>query len=243
MTALEELQDKLGMTFNDSALLEQAITHKSYLKELQDRGLAYGKQDQQRLEFLGDAFLKFAAALEHYQMHPSASVGTLHLLKERLERGTWLHRVGVRLELERFLKVGKGEAQHSTNKRSMEDTVEALIGAVLLDQGEEAAKAVVRRFILEPYNNGTVSPEESSRLEPGQASTLFKQAWDAKYRNSKPPPKIEYVQIDGPAHAPRFRGVMKLESGENFEAEGTNHKEIKDELFRQALPCLGTFGF
>ncbi len=132
--SIELLQRKLGYRFRDSVLLQQALTHRSH-----------GGAHYERLEFLGDAALGLFIARQLYQQFPDASEHDLTLMRASLVKGTALSALAKELGLGDYLRLGPGEKRSGGHQRAsiLADTVEALIGAVLLDGGPAAAEQLV----------------------------------------------------------------------------------------------------
>jgi ribonuclease-3 len=130
----------LDYEFSDPSLLEQALTHRSA-----------SRINNERLEFLGDAMLSFVIARELYLKRPEAAEGDLSRARAALVNRQALARIGRRIGVDQELTLGAGELRSGGAHRSaaLADTVEALIGAVLLDGGHEAADRLILRFLQE----------------------------------------------------------------------------------------------
>jgi ribonuclease-3 len=139
------LQDLLQHRFRDTRLLERALTHRSFSSE-----------HNERLEFLGDSVLNLAISSLLYERLGSQSEGELSRVRANLVKQETLHRLAVELELADAIHLGEGEARSGGHKRPsiLADTLEALIGAVHLDAGYEAAEALVHRL----YRNVEINP-------------------------------------------------------------------------------------
>jgi len=127
-------QKHLRYTFKDPALLEQALTHRSASRD-----------NNERLEYLGDSFLSFATARRLYDLRPHDDEGDLSRARAALVRQATLASIGQRLQLDEQVILGAGELRSGGAQRVavLADAVEALIGAVLLDGGTAAAEAVI----------------------------------------------------------------------------------------------------
>ena len=136
MTDAARLQHALGHDFRDPALLECALTHRSG-----------GTPNNERLEFLGDAVLGFVVADALFQRCPRAAESRLTVMRSALVRRASLATVGRKLRLSEFLRVGTGERKGGVFRRDsvLADTVEALLAAVFVDAGYDAARAFVLR--------------------------------------------------------------------------------------------------
>ncbi len=142
------LEAALGYRFGDPDLLRQALTHKSFARD-----------HNERLEFLGDAVLGYVIALRLFEEQPAAHEDTLSLLRANLVRKDTLAEVAAELDLGRYLRLGAGERRSGGHKRAsiLADSLEAVIGAVHLDGGIEAARDLTLR-LLEPRMR-TLDPE------------------------------------------------------------------------------------
>lgn len=131
---------KLGVEFSESALLEQALTHRSA-----------SKRNNERLEFLGDAQLGLSVARLLYSRRPDSDEGDLSRSRAALVNRQALAKIGRHIGIDRQLRLGAGELSSGGAQResALADAVEAVIGAVLLDQGEQAADALVGRLLSE----------------------------------------------------------------------------------------------
>ena len=143
---METLEAKLGYTFHDRTLLENALTHSSYANENHSPD-----GSNERLEFLGDSILGMVTAEFLYKEHPDLPEGDLTRKRAALVREESLVEVADRLELGSYLKLGKGEAQGGGRERPSirADAVEAVLAALYLDGGLAEAKGIIHRFILD----------------------------------------------------------------------------------------------
>jgi ribonuclease-3 len=142
---LAPLQERLQHRFRDPGLLERALTHRSFSAE-----------HNERLEFLGDSVLSLAISSLLYERLGSLPEGDLSRVRANLVKQDTLHRLAVELKLAEVIHLGEGEAKSGGHKRPsiLADTLEALIGAVHLDAGYQAAEALVHRL----YGNIEVTP-------------------------------------------------------------------------------------
>ncbi|MDE2837994.1 MAG: ribonuclease III [Chloroflexota bacterium] len=139
------LERTLGVRFNECGLLRQAVIHRSYLNEQDDSELA----SYDRLEYLGDAFLGWVVAAELYDRYPHYDEGQLTRARAALVRGETLAEIARSIGLGAYLLLGQGEEAGGgrDRPRTLAAAVEALLGAVLLDQGAEAARSLVLRWL------------------------------------------------------------------------------------------------
>jgi ribonuclease-3 len=183
-----DLETRLGHTFRDPLLLQRALTHVS-------GAAGEAGQSNQRLEFLGDRVLGLAVAEMLYRTFPGAPEGELSHRLSNLVRRETCSEIAEKWDLGTFLLLGSGEGKAGgrRNRATLADATEAVLGAVFLDAGYEAAKAVVERALLEQVRS-TVRP-------PRDAKTAL-QEW--AQGQGKPTPTYAVVERTGPDHAPRF---------------------------------------
>ncbi|MBZ0303388.1 MAG: ribonuclease III [Anaerolineae bacterium] len=143
---LQQLQQQHDLHFHDQGLLEQALTHRSFLNEQEDSGL----RDNERLEFLGDAVLDFVITRVLFARFPEMPEGDLTRLRAALVRTDTLADVAANLQLGEVLRMGRGEELTGGRQRRnlLCDAFEALLGALYLDQGLETAAAFVVPLLM-----------------------------------------------------------------------------------------------
>ena len=218
---LDALQEKLGYSFQDFQYLKLALTHRSLGHQPQN--------NNERLEFLGDAVLQLTVSAYLYQKYPKLPEGELAKMRSLLVRESTLADVARDLELNRFLLVGKGERRSQANERDslLCDVLEAVYGAIFLDGGfSEARRAILRHL---PYLDAQQMPIIDAK------STLqehFQQI-------AKKPPVYSLVQEQGPDHDKSF--VVEVRFEQEFLGVGKGHtkKEAEQEAARSALSKLG----
>nr|WP_210330946.1 ribonuclease III [Microvirga terrestris] len=209
--------NKLGYRFEIPQLLDEALTHVSAPK-------ADG-QSYQRLEFLGDRVLGLAIADLLFRTFPGAPEGELSRRLAELVRRESCAEIAISWDVGPYLKLGAGEA-HAGERRNqtiLADVCEAIIGAVFMDGGYEAASSVVERAfqpLLEAPRRPLRDPK-SALQEWAQGRGL-------------PPPTYSIVEQTGPDHAPRFRVVVKVKGAENEFGQGTS-KRIAEQAAARSL--------
>ncbi|NKQ35910.1 MAG: ribonuclease III [Chloroflexi bacterium] len=193
MNDLSALEENLGVQFQDYSLLTRALTHRSYLNE--NPGIAL--EDNERLEFLGDAVLDFVVAAYLYHRFPEMPEGELTSLRAALVRTTMLAQFARQLEIGRFLSLGYGEVENGGRERSpiLCAAFEAVIGAIYLDQGVEPVETLVKR-LASPALQQILA--DSSHKD---AKSEF-QVWAQAQFNITP--RYEVVSSTGPDHAKIF---------------------------------------
>jgi ribonuclease III len=175
MDELRELEARLDVDITDYGLLQRALTHRSYLNESGEPGL----EDNERLEFLGDAVLDFVVGAYLYARFPEMDEGELTSLRAALVRTRTLAGFARQLELGRSLRLGYGEEESGGRDRTptLCAAFEAVIGAIYLDQGFDAVQELMER-LMEPAlqdildQSCTKMPAASSRCGPRESTTL-----------------------------------------------------------------------
>lgn len=145
MSTLSDLQDRLGIAFRDLALLRRALTHRSFINEHPE-----DLEDNERLEFLGDAVLDFVIGANLYHRFPEMSEGELTALRSSLVRTEQLAAFARRVDLGPAVRLGKGEAEAGGREREsvLCSAFEAVLGALYLDSGLEALNPIVENLFM-----------------------------------------------------------------------------------------------
>lgn len=218
--SLEELSDRLGHRFADPDLLAASLIHRSYAAE--NPGLA----DNERLEFLGDAVLQLAVTDRLYHRYGELSEGEMAKVRAGCVNRHELARIARRIALGPHLRIGAGEeATGGRDKDSiLADALEAVIAAVYLDGGFDAAKRVVLR-----HWDGLIA--EKARAPGGRDyKTRYQEALAAEGKT----PVYEVVG-EGPDHAKRFTATVSVDGVITGRGEGRSKKEAEQEAARRAL--------
>ena len=204
---IEEFQAQHKLQFQDTSLLEQAVTHRSYLNEQEDDNL----RDNERLEFLGDAVLDFVVTRVLFAQFPDMPEGDLTRLRSALVRTDTLAEVAARLEMGDVLRMGRGEELTGGRQRRnlLCDAFEALLGALYLDQGLDA----VADFVI-PRLMPMVDYILSEGLHIDARSKL--QEWSQAEHGETPVYMV--VAEDGPDHDREF--TVEVLIGDQVIAQG-----------------------
>ena len=227
------LAPKLGHGFAEPDLLITAVTHPSWRNEN-----APGGEDNQRLEFLGDAVLGLTITQELIARLPDRKEGELTVLKSQLVRESSLAAIADRLGVGLALKLGRGEDQTGGRTRPsvLADALEALIGAVFMDAGYDAAREVVLRLFSEPLAQvvGQLERGDVQNLSALSATTAnWKTAvQEMLQRAGLHPPQYTLSGEDGPVHARRFRVMASAHVGDGVltaQGEGASKKAAEHD--------------
>ncbi|MCR4589946.1 MAG: ribonuclease III [Lachnospiraceae bacterium] len=181
----EEIESRTGYTFKDRTLLRSALSHRSYVNELRINKYP----DYERLEFLGDAVLELTVSDFLYKNHPEMPEGDLSKLRSALVCEPSLAECAKELNLPDYILVGHGEEEQGSRFKDsiVSDVFEALIGAIYLDGGFEAAKAHIDKYVLQDMDNKRLFYDAKSILQE---------------RCQKEGNTLEYIIVDesGPDH-------------------------------------------
>ena len=193
--SLELLQQRLGLDFPDPSLLLEALTHSSFRNE-------HGVKDNERLEFLGDSVLGLAITSLLYERFPTADEGTLSRLRSRLVSTQTLAEVGEELGIGRYLRLGVGETASGGREKAsiLENTTEAVIGAIFLAFGYETARDQIHGWMLQKVEG--LIQEDSGKSGQWNDPRSRLQEWSQAHYKVTPVYKV--VLQDGPPHAPIF---------------------------------------
>jgi ribonuclease-3 len=205
-------EDTLRLRFNDKSLLLRALTHPSYLNENPEEGL----EDNERLEFLGDAVLDFVSGEWLYHHFPEASEGRLTRLRAALVRTETLARFARESNLGAALRLGHGEEDSGGRQRdgNLCGAFEALVGALYLDQGIEAVRAFVEP-LFEPALRAITEADQDK-----DPKSLL-QEWSQAHLGVTP--VYETTATRGPDHAKEFTVTVYL--GDKSYGEGTGYSK------------------
>ena len=223
---LDMLQKTLGYTFKDLMHLQQALQHRSYVNESPDTDL----EDNETLEFLGDAVLNLVVSHILMRSFPHKQEGDLSRTRAQLVSESRLAEVARSIDLGRYVCLGKGEAQSGGRQKPsiLADTLEALLAAVYLDGGYPAAFDVIASrsaFQFEAVGSGAVDTDYKSRLQEYAQTHL------------KTIPQYRIVDESGPDHAKTFRVELELQ-GLRVRGVGRSKKTAEQNAAGTALQTL-----
>ncbi len=227
----EDLQARIEYTFRDRGLLEHALTHKSRAAEDATGGVA----DNESLEFLGDAVLGLVVADVLFQQYPNYTEGQKSMVKAAVVSTQSLARRAEEIQLGDHLILGRGEEKTGGRFKQalLADAYEALIAAIYLDGGLDAAKAFLRRELKEAIDAGiaqTFAPDYKSALQERLQGL------------GHPLPEYRVSGSEGPDHRKTFT-IEVVVSGEVLgTATGRAKKEAEHEAARLALAHLDAIG-
>ncbi len=227
MNAIERLQEYLGYTFGDRAILLQSLTHTSYGHEfLQDKPLSL--RDNERLEFLGDAILDVVISDMLLEGYPNANEGQLSRMRAAIVNEKTLAQVAKNIQLHECVRLGKGEIQTGgqTKPSILSCALEALIAAIYLDGGYNAVYPVVRHLFSDFFS------EETDLLAFYDHKTQLQEIAQARWKVT---PSYHLTQTRGPDHAKTFEVEVRMNGKPLATAFGHSKKEAEQNAARSAI--------
>ncbi len=223
--ARAELLARLGVRFTDPGLFDQALRHASYVRDRGESRLT----DNERLEFLGDAVLELAVGEYLLRRRPASSEGELTTLRSRLVRATALARVAESLGVrEAMLVGGSAETRVSGLRRISSSAVEALVGAVFLDQGWEAARQCVLHILR----------AELEALDDARHRNYKSELQELTQERHHRLPEYRVLRTAGPDHERRFEVEVLLDGVVIGRGAGASKKEASQAAAAEAMASL-----
>jgi ribonuclease-3 len=227
---LAQLENEIGYYFRDRALLRRALTHRSYANEQAEPRPLHNEA----LEFLGDAVLEFLISAWLLELYPAQTEGTLSKMRAYTVSAVNLQKQAARLQLGSYLLLNRGEEKTGgRNKMALQvDAYEALIAAIYLDRGIEAARDFVRREFAETL--AEIDPQDLT-------ATDYKTALQERLQSvGLPTPQYAIVESLGPDHRRLFRVELRV-NGQCFATgEGATIKSAHQAAARAALDVFET---
>lgn len=227
MNEISELEQELNIVFDDKSLLHRALTHRSYLNEHPDSAF----EDNERLEFLGDAVLDFVTGEYLYHRFPELAEGPLTSLRSSLVRRDTLARFAFRLDLGRHLLMGHGEAESGGRERPalLCAAFEALIGALYLDQGLAAVCSTVEPLI---------GPEVAQTLRERSDRDAKSRLQELAQSHLRRTPRYVTVAESGPDHAKEFTIEVRIGQKVYGQGSGLSKQHAAQAAAQSALDRL-----
>ncbi len=226
---LRALQEKIGYHFQDISLLKQALTHSSFTNEQKINKVMH----YERLEFLGDAVLELVSSEFLFAQHPDWPEGKLTKMRASMVCEPSLAFCARDLELGQYMRLGKGEESTGGRRRDSitSDAMEAVIGAIYLDGGMEAAKTFINTFILSDLEDKVLFYDSKSNLQEVIQGNLKK---DFHY---------ELLEESGPEHDKTFVVEVYMENEGIGKGFGRTKKAAEQQAAYQALLLLRDRGY
>ena len=224
----DEYGRKIGITFKSKDLIVEALTHRSYLNEYPKWRLPHNE----RLEYLGDAVLELVVTETLFRRFPKQPEGQLTVLRAALVNYQMLARVAEKIDLQDFILMSRGERKDTGRAREviLANAIEAVIGAIYLDQGLEKTRAFVEKFILVHLDE--VVTTRSYKDAKSELQEIIQE-------KLKVTPTYAVLGETGPAHERRF--TMGVYFGDQLiaEGEGLSKQDAEIEAAKNALKKYG----
>ena len=221
-----ELEEAIGYHFKNPELIHEALSHSSYANEKKKQ-----RHSNERLEFLGDSVLSVVVSQYLFKHHPDLPEGELTRIRAALVCEKSLHKFALKIKLGNYLLLGKGEEHTGGRERPsiLADAFEAVIAAVYLDGGLEAARTHIMHFIPKTI------PENRSMLFGDYKTAL------QVVIQKNPEEKIDYKLIEesGPDHNKTFVVEVCLNSNVIGKGIGKSKKEAEQMAAQEALALMG----
>jgi ribonuclease-3 len=223
-----QFEHTIGITFTDKVLLKQAFTHRSYINENRESGLSHNE----RLEFLGDAVLELVITDFLYKEYADKDEGTLTSYRSALVNADTCSAIALSLSVNEFLLLSKGESKDTGRARQyiLANALEAIIGAIYLDQGYDGAKGFIEKNFV-PLIDKIMS--EGLHID---AKSLFQEK--AQEFESQTP-QYKTIKETGPDHEKKF--TVGVFVGKDMVAEGigASKQDAEQAAARKGLEVRG----
>ena len=226
MKNFSKFEEKIGISFNDQSLLRRAFTHRSYLNENQDQDNEM--RHNERLEFLGDAVLELVVTEFLFSEYSNRPEGELTAIRAALVNTVTLSEAADQMGMNEFLLLSKGEAKDTGRARQfiLANTFEAVIGAIYLDGGYDAAQ----KFIAD-----TIFPLVDDIVEQDLWQDAKSKFQEEAQEHVSITPTYKTLKESGPDHDKQFTIGVYLRTEKVAEGEGKSKQEAEQEAARVAL--------
>ena len=219
MNNLNQLEKKININFKNKTLLKQAITHKSYDKNI----------NNEKLEFIGDRILGFVIAKKLLEIFPSDSEGILDKKLASLVNKNKCLEISKKFNLNKFIMTGNKQTKsYIIEDKIVSDACEALIGAIFYDQGIK----IVEKFILDLWSNN-ISNSVETKVD---AKTKLQEYSLKKFKIL---PIYKIISTRGPKHKPLFNVSVKIKNNKYVEGSGLSKKEAEQNAASKLLDKIG----
>lgn len=229
MSGLDLLQEKIGYRFRDQALIREAVTHSSYVKESRE-----AVRSNERLEFLGDAFFDAVIGEELFRRFPKREEGSLSRIRAAIVCEKSLAKEAAGIDLGEHLLLGRGEEKNGGREREsiLADALEAVIGAVYVDGGFEA----VQRVVLDLFH-GIIEDAARGKYVQQDYKTRLQEVLQAEGVT-----EIRYLLTgeEGPDHDKTFMVRLAVNGLPQTEGTGKSKKQAEQEAARKMLELKRT---
>ncbi len=219
------IEKSIGYRFRQKKWIQFALTHPSYRHEHVSEA-----NDNQRLEYIGDAVLGLMAAHALYHRYPDANEGQLSTLRSWLTKDDTLAQIGQEIHLGQYLRLGKGELQNggANRKSNIADALEAIIGAAWQDGGRRSAEKIFNTLFM---------PLIEHAQEPNLLTNPKGSLQEYLQQNNQPAPNYIAKSVKGPDHNPQHT-IEVVAMNRIFTAVANSKREAEQQAARQALEWI-----
>ena len=228
MNNYEAIEEKLGIVFQDKSLLDIALTHRSYLNEHKEVSL----QNNERIEFLGDAVLELIISSYLFKEYPNKPEGDLTNIRAALVRTESLAEESRNLGIGEYLRMSKGEKESGGRDKDylLANTFEAVLGAIYQDQGFDVCKTYIERTLLMKADRIV---ENNLFIDP---KTQAQEIIQAKFKVT---PIYEVLKQDGPDHDKTFTVALKINNKQIASGTGSSKQKAEEAAAKETVNLLG----
>jgi ribonuclease III len=221
------LEKTLGYRFRRRRRLETALTHPSFRYEADNT-----EEDNQRLEFLGDAVLGLIAGAYLFDTFPDCQEGELTQIRSSITNSKTLSHIAFQAGLGDYLRLGRGEQQSGGQHRAsiLSDALEAVIGAAYLDGGIRAAQKIFKKLFV---------PEIKPSIRDQSFDNAKGALQELAHRQWKMSPRYRIIREDGPPHSKTYTVEVLVDTQVLGTGQGTNKREEEMQAARTALETIG----
>lgn len=227
MKDLKDLEKILNIEFKDISLLDTAVTHRSFLNENVD----ISKNNNERLEFLGDAVLELIVSEYLFSAYTDREEGDLTSFRAATVRTTTLAETSRELGFGEYLKMSKGEEESGGKDKDylLANLFEAILGAIYLDQGYSVCKEYIGRILIPKVENIVADRLD---IDP---KTQLQEVTQAMFKET---PIYDVIKEDGPDHSKMFTVQAKITSKVLGMGEGSSKQKAEEEAAKESLQML-----
>jgi len=223
---INKIAKELGIKFNDISLLKTALTHRSYLNEHRQE-----KENNERLEFLGDAVLELIVSNHLYKEYPKRAEGELTSFRSAIVRTESLANASRELGYGKYLRMAKGEEESGGGNKDylLANTFEAVLGAIYVDQGYKKCEDLVKRILIKKI------PEIVENRSDIDSKTKIQEIAQAEYKVT---PTYDVIEENGPDHNREFLVAVKLDDKIIGKGMGSSKQKAEEEAATKGLEYI-----
>jgi ribonuclease-3 len=223
----KELENKIGVNFKNQEYLITALTHRSYLNENRDNS----SENNERLEFLGDAVLELITSVYLFETYPERPEGELTSFRSAIVRTESLAEASRGLGVGEYLRMSRGEAESGGADKDylLANTYESILGAIYMDQGYEECKKFVHKTLVPKVENIV-----ENRLDI-DSKTKIQEMIQSEYKVT---PTYDVIDEEGPDHDKTFTVAVKIEDETIGTGKGSSKQKAEEDAASDGIKFL-----